>query len=52
MLQMKPGAGLFPKLGPLPSLTPFLTDIADHLVNQYLLEFLANPIEEAEVFRR
>ncbi len=31
--------------GPLPSLAPFLSDIADHLANQYLLEFIANPEE-------
>lgn len=29
--------------GPLPSLAPFLADVADHLANQYRLEFLANP---------
>jgi len=28
---------------PLPSFAPFLADIADHLRNQYLLEFLAEP---------
>lgn len=28
---------------PLRSLTPFLSDITDHLVNQYLVEFLAEP---------
>jgi len=28
---------------PLPSLMPFLSDITDHLVNQYLVEFLAEP---------
>jgi hypothetical protein len=32
-------------VGPLPSLAPFLDDMADHLANQYLLEFLANPGE-------
>ena len=31
--------------GPLPSLAPFLADLADHLANQYLLEFLAKPDE-------
>jgi hypothetical protein len=31
--------------GPLPSLEPFLADVADHLANQYRLEFLANPSE-------
>lgn len=29
--------------GPLPTLAPFLADVADHLANQYRLEFLANP---------
>ncbi len=29
--------------GPLPSLAPFLADVADHLANQYRLEFLAKP---------
>jgi hypothetical protein len=37
------GEAYFLSLGPLPSLAPFLSDIADHLRNQYLLEFLANP---------
>ncbi len=31
--------------GPLPSLAPFLADVADHLANQYRLEFLAEPAE-------
>jgi len=31
--------------GPLPSLAPFLADVADHLKNQYRLEFLAKPGE-------
>jgi hypothetical protein len=31
--------------GPLPSLAPFLADMATHFANQYLLEFLANPAE-------
>jgi hypothetical protein len=30
---------------PLPSWAPFLADIADHLANQYLVEFLAEPGE-------
>lgn len=30
-------------LGPLPSLAPFVADIARHLASQYLLEFVANP---------
>ena len=33
--------------GPLPSLAPFLADVADHLANQYRLEFLARPGEGA-----
>jgi hypothetical protein len=39
------GEAYFLGLGPLPSLAPFLADLADHLANQYLLEFLANPAE-------
>lgn len=31
--------------GPLPSLAPFLADMADHFANRYLLEFLA-PLSE------
>ena len=37
------GEAYFMGFGPLPSLGPFLADIADHLGNQYLLEFLATP---------
>ena len=37
------GEAYFLGFGPLPSLAPFLADIADHLANQYLLEFLATP---------
>lgn len=37
------GESYFGGLGPLPSLAPFLADINEHLANQYLLEFLANP---------
>jgi hypothetical protein len=37
------GEGYFLGFGPLPSLAPFLDDIAGHLANQYLLEFLATP---------
>ena len=33
--------------GPLPSLAPFLADIADHLANQYLVEFMAIPAEHS-----
>jgi hypothetical protein len=39
------GEAYFLGMGPLPSLTPFLADIADHLANQYLLEFLVDPLE-------
>jgi hypothetical protein len=39
------GEAYFLDLGPLPSLAPFLADLTDHLANQYLLEFLANPAE-------
>lgn len=37
------GEAYFLSFGPLPSLAPFLEDIADHLSNQYSLEFLAEP---------
>ncbi|HVW10812.1 MAG TPA: hypothetical protein VHC90_19635 [Bryobacteraceae bacterium] len=37
------GEAYFAGFGPLPSLAPFLGDIADHLANQYSLEFLAKP---------
>lgn len=33
------GEGYFIGYGPLPALGPFLEDVADHLANQYLLEF-------------
>jgi hypothetical protein len=39
------GEAYFLGFGPLPSLAPFLADLADHLSNQYLLEFLASPAE-------
>jgi hypothetical protein len=39
------GEAYFLGFGPLPSLAPFLADLADHLSNQYMLEFLANPDE-------
>jgi hypothetical protein len=39
------GEAYFLGFGPLPSLAAFLSDIADHLANQYLLEFLARPGE-------
>ena len=37
------GEAYFLGFGPLPSLAPFLADLADHLANRYLLEFLAGP---------
>jgi len=41
------GEAYFLSYGPLHSLAPFLADIGDHLANQYRLEFLANPSEDA-----
>ena len=37
------GEAYFLGFGPAPSIAPFLADINQHLANQYLLEFLANP---------
>jgi hypothetical protein len=37
------GEAYFLGFGPLPSLGPFLTDLADHLANRYLIEFAAAP---------
>jgi hypothetical protein len=45
------GEAYFLGFGPLPSLAPFLSDLADHLANQYLLEFLANPAEGGGALR-
>lgn len=42
------GEAYFLSRGPLPSLAPFLADLADHLANQYLLEFPVNHAEGAE----
>lgn len=39
------GEAYFLGFSPLPSLAPFLADLADHLANQYLLQFSANPAE-------
>jgi hypothetical protein len=39
------GEAYFLGFGPAPSIAPFLEDIADHLSNQYLLEFMAIPAE-------
>ncbi|HTW68095.1 MAG TPA: hypothetical protein VME17_25945 [Bryobacteraceae bacterium] len=41
------GEAYFLGFGPLPSLGPFLADMADHLANRYLIEFEANPSEGA-----
>jgi hypothetical protein len=40
------GEAYFMGPGPLPSIAAFLADIADHLANQYLLEFLSNPADK------
>jgi len=40
------GEAYFLGPAPLPSLAPFLADISEHLANQYLVEFLAQPGEE------
>jgi hypothetical protein len=39
------GEAFFWTFAPQPSIAPYLADIATHLANQYLLEFLANPAE-------
>lgn len=39
------GEAYFTGPGPLQSLAPFLSDITDHIVNQYLVKFLAEPGE-------
>jgi hypothetical protein len=36
------GEAYFLGFGPLPALGPFLGDLADHLANRYLVEFVAN----------
>lgn len=41
------GEAYFLGFGPLPSLGPFLADLSDHLANQYVLYFMANPTEQA-----
>lgn len=46
------GEAYFLGFGPLPSLAPFLSDLADHLANQYLLEFIAHPAEGDEALQR
>jgi hypothetical protein len=37
------GEAYFLGFGPLPSLAPLLADLADHLANRYLVQFLAQP---------
>jgi hypothetical protein len=39
------GEAYFVGFGPLPSLSPMLADVSEHLQNQYLLEFVAAPGE-------
>lgn len=46
------GEAYFLGFGPLPSLAPFLSDFVDHLANQYLLEFTANPGESPDGLER
>jgi hypothetical protein len=43
------GEAYFLGFGPLPSLVPFLSDIAGHIDHQYLVEFLAKPGEVEEL---
>jgi hypothetical protein len=43
------GEAYFVGFGPAPSIAPYLSDIADHLANQYMLEFAANPVAEPGV---
>lgn len=45
------GEAYFLGFGPLPSLAPFLSDMADHFANQYLLEFLARPVDAPGAFQ-
>jgi hypothetical protein len=45
------GEAYFLGFGPLPSLAPFLADIADHFAHQYLLEFLADAGESPNTFQ-
>jgi hypothetical protein len=40
------GEAYFMGPGPLPSIAAFLADIADHLANQYLLEFIPNSADK------
>jgi hypothetical protein len=37
------GEAYFLGFGPMPSVTPFLADLSDHLANRYLLEFIGRP---------
>ena len=45
------GEAYFITSGPLPSLAPFLGDIADHLANQYVLELSLKPAEGTGALR-
>jgi hypothetical protein len=45
------GEGYFLGFGPLPSLAPSLGDVADHLMNQYLVDVLAAPREDGSGFQ-
>jgi hypothetical protein len=45
------GEAYFIGFGPMPSIAPYLADISDHLANQYLLEFLAEPGDGADALR-
>jgi hypothetical protein len=46
------GEAYFLNFGPLPSLAPFLTDMANHLEHQYLVEILAIPESEDGAFEQ
>ena len=46
------GEAYFLGFGPLPSLAPFLSDLADHLANQYLLEFTVDPARSGDELRQ
>jgi len=45
------GEAYFLSFGPLPSLGPFLSDITEHLANQYAIEFLIAPSEGTGAFQ-
>jgi hypothetical protein len=46
------GEAYFTDFGPLPSLGPFLVDLADHLANQYMLEFRLPSVAPLGVLQR